>query len=174
MKTLKKLALYTPEDDERVKMGALFLKSAGGVDWYEAQRLYGENTLKIAYDENGVVRSIAQDISMMWPVGLSVSEIDAASAPEGIAIDGSWLFDGKRVTQKAVDYVVQAEKVKAEKLAEAESRIAMLSRATRLKMATEAEAAELEALERYTVYLERLDTSTAPNIMWPEVAGDVA
>lgn len=174
MKTLKKFTLYIPENDERVQLGALFLKSAGGVDWYDAQRLYDENTLKIAYDDAGVICILAQDISMMWPVGLSVSEIAVASAPEGLAIDGSWLFDGKRVTKKAVDYVAQAEKVKAEKLASAESRIARLSRATRLNMATDAEAAELEALERYTVYLERLSTATAPDIIWPEVPGNVA
>lgn len=49
-----------------------------------------------------------------------------------------------------------------------EARIAILSRATRLDMATPDEEAELIRWERYSVQLSRVDTGAA-DISWPDV-----
>ncbi|EKS4803203.1 tail fiber assembly protein [Salmonella enterica] len=59
----------------------------------------------------------------------------------------------------------QAEARKAELLAEAESVIAPLARAVKLKIATDEEIKRLEAWELYSVMVNRVDTA---NPDWPE------
>ncbi|MBJ9008903.1 tail fiber assembly protein, partial [Citrobacter koseri] len=66
------------------------------------------------------------------------------------------------------ELIARAEEKKTELLAIADAAIAPLSRAVRLKMATDEEAGKLEEWERYSVYLNRVDTSSAPDINWPE------
>ena len=61
--------------------------------------------------------------------------------------------------------VQEAEQKKAELLAMADAAIAPLSRAVRLKMATDEEAGKLEEWERYSVMVNRVDTSEP---VWPE------
>ncbi|EDS1458166.1 tail fiber assembly protein, partial [Salmonella enterica] len=57
----------------------------------------------------------------------------------------------------------EAEKVR--RLAEAESAIAPLARAVKLNIATDEEIKRLEALELYSVMVNRVDTS---NPDWPQ------
>ncbi|VTQ57217.1 Bacteriophage tail assembly protein [Campylobacter jejuni] len=52
--------------------------------------------------------------------------------------------------------------------------IAPLQDAVDIRDATDAETALLNAWKKYRVALNRLDLSTAPEITWPEVPGDVA
>ncbi|WP_114153021.1 phage tail assembly chaperone [Chromobacterium haemolyticum] len=70
--------------------GALYLRDANGVDWYESQAQYAAETLKIVV-QNNRVRSASYDVSALWPVGAIVVEIPRdrvppeffADAPEG-------------------------------------------------------------------------------------------
>ena len=59
----------------------------------------------------------------------------------------------------------QAERQKSELLTEAESVILPLERAVRLNMATNEERSRLEAWERYSVLVSRVDTA---NPEWPD------
>ncbi|EAW1759257.1 tail fiber assembly protein [Salmonella enterica subsp. enterica] len=68
------------------------------------------------------------------------------------------------------ELIAQAEAKKAELLAEAESVIAPLARAVKLKIATDEEIKRLEAWELYSVMVNRVDTASPD---WPEVP-DVA
>ncbi|EDH2382391.1 tail fiber assembly protein [Salmonella enterica] len=68
------------------------------------------------------------------------------------------------------ELIAQAEAKKAELLAEAESVIAPLTRAVKLKIATDEEIKRLEAWELYSVMVNRVDTASPD---WPEVP-DVA
>ncbi|EJH8726403.1 tail fiber assembly protein, partial [Cronobacter sakazakii] len=52
--------------------------------------------------------------------------------------------------------------------------IAPLQDAVELEMASEGEVAQLAAWKKYRVLLNRVDTTTAPDIAWPEMPGDVA
>lgn len=60
----------------------------------------------------------------------------------------------------------KAEAEKVRRLAEAESAIAPLARAVKLKIATDEEIKRLEAWELYSVMVNRVDTS-APD--WPDI-----
>ena len=85
----------------------------------------------------------------------------------------------KKMTDKEVDahinppvsreqLVAVTEQQKQSLLSEANNSIAPLQDAVDLDMATEAEAAALQAWKKYRVLLNRVDTSTAPDIDWPE------
>ncbi len=58
---------------------------------------------------------------------------------------------------------------KQQLMADAEETIAILARAVKLGMATDAEAEQLEAWERYSVLLSRIDVNPTQKINWPEV-----
>ncbi|MEY1000334.1 tail fiber assembly protein [Providencia rettgeri] len=66
------------------------------------------------------------------------------------------------------ELVSEAEYKKQQLLAEATDAIAPLQDAVDLDMATDEESALLKEWKKYRVLLNRVDTSTAPDIEWPE------
>ncbi len=85
----------------------------------------------------------------------------------------------KKMTTKEIDaylnppiskeqLISEAEQQKQSLLAEAAEAIAPLQDAVDLNMATDEEIAQLTAWKTYRVLLNRVDTSTAPNINWPQ------
>ncbi len=65
------------------------------------------------------------------------------------------------------DYVAEAISIKAQLLAKVSILIAPLQDAVDLEEATPEEAARLKVLKTYRVQLNRVDTSLAPDIVWP-------
>ncbi|WP_243750235.1 tail fiber assembly protein, partial [Providencia rettgeri] len=85
----------------------------------------------------------------------------------------------KKMTPKEVDahlnppiskeqLIAEAEQQKQSLLAEANNAIAPLQYAENLGIATDEESASLVDWQKYSVYLNRIDTSLAPDIDWPE------
>ncbi|EBK1355911.1 phage tail protein [Salmonella enterica subsp. enterica serovar Typhimurium] len=106
---------------------------------------------------------------MLWPVNMSVAEIDAADCPDDCRGDGTWLYQDGKVVQRGYspeELRKNAEAEKIRRLFEAESAIAPLARAVKLKIATDEEIKRLEAWELYSVMVNRVDTS-APD--WPDI-----
>ena len=68
-------------------------------------------------------------------------------------------------TEKAFVEPASGMKTKAELMSNAEAVIAPLARAVKYDLATDAEKAVLEAWERYTVLLSRVDVD---NPVWPD------
>lgn len=162
-----------------INIGAYFLESEDGQDWYECQSLFSDDTAKIMYDPEGVIWGVVNQpvpqrgntyaVSMLWPVNMSVAEIDAADCPDDCRGDGTWLYQDGKVVQRVYSPEELRKKAEAEKvrrLAEAESAIAPLARAVKLKIATDEELKRLEAWELYSVMVNRVDTS-APD--WPDI-----
>lgn len=65
------------------------------------------------------------------------------------------------------DLVAQAEQQKANLISEASQTISILQDAVDLEMATDDEKKQLTAWKKYRVLLNRVDTSTVPNVTWP-------
>lgn len=85
----------------------------------------------------------------------------------------------KKMTAKEVDahlnlpipkeqLIAEAEQQKQSLLAEANKAIAPLQYAVDIKMETDEEKAQLTAWKQYCVLLNRIDTSLAPDIDWPQ------
>lgn len=112
-----------PENEplpEQPPLDVLFLVSEDGQDWYESQALFADDTIKIMYDENNVIRSVVAEpvpargntlaVSMFFPENMSVAEIDG-ELPEGFDLSsGLWKFDGETVYR---DDVMAEEKTLA-------------------------------------------------------------
>lgn len=169
---LKNLTSYVPDESyevaELLSLGVSFLKDESGHDWYDAQKEFNKDKLKIVYSSDGIIRSADYDISALWPVNMSIAEIEKEAIPEKFSINGEWLFDGEKITLAPVDHYAVAKLERQNRLNEASNAIAPLQDADELDMATEDERAVLSLWKRYRVMLNRLDLSKAPDIQWPE------
>ncbi len=138
---------------------------ATGKDWYKSLPKFTKKYSLAIENDTGVIRSISEDASRLYPGGLTVVDVD--SIPDGCDIFGGWVFDGKKVVPRTYAPEELQRQVEAKKqtlLADAETVIAPLERAVRLEMATEEEIRRLDAWERYSVLLNRTDESTRE---WP-------
>ncbi|MCD2529470.1 tail fiber assembly protein [Providencia huaxiensis] len=76
-----------------------------------------------------------------------------------------WVTD---IEAQKASLVAQAEQEKAQCLEIAEQTILMLERKAKLDMATDEDKARLKQWEIYSIKVSDIDTSTAPDIDWPE------
>ncbi|MGP9421509.1 tail fiber assembly protein [Ewingella sp. AOP9-I1-14] len=149
--------------------GVLFLKDGQGDDWYEMQRYFANDTLKIAYNDAGIICSAYEDISKLWPINLSVTEIKLSKVPKDFAVDGNWIFDGTKIkkrTETKAEVIAQADAKRANLITRATEVIAPLQDAVELDIATDEEKERLKAWKIYRIALTRVDSS---NPTWPEV-----
>lgn len=170
MITLKNFVQYEPEF-KNFLFNAIFLQSDEGLDWYYHMSRFQADTLKICYDKNNIIRSFSNQVDRLFPLGMSVSEVDQTDVPEGLNIHGEWVWNGTKIIPRQLtreELIQQAETRRGELLAEASDVIAPLQDASDLGIAADEEAAMLLLWKRYRVMLNRLDLSTLPDIHWPE------
>ncbi|EHW5682494.1 tail fiber assembly protein [Escherichia coli] len=169
LKNIKAGNPKTPEQYQLTKKaGVVWLYTEDGKNWYEEQKNFQPDTIKIAYDQNNVIVTVSKDVSTINPEGLSVVEVSDITANRRADNNGNWMFlDGKVVKREYTKQELQqqAELQKSALLSEAESVIQPLERAVRLNMATNEERARLESWERYSVLVSRVDTA---NPEWPQ------
>ncbi|MGL5728718.1 MAG: tail fiber assembly protein [Plesiomonas sp.] len=130
------------------------------------------NAFFLSVDTESFVRS-GWDLKDAIPVSDDVFDEYAAIPPDGkirsVGEGGMpcWEDAPKSPPPSPEEQVAQADAVKSTLQREAEDAIKPLERAKSLGIATPQELALLTEWEKYTVYLMRVDTSTAPNITWP-------
>ncbi|HEM7536323.1 TPA: tail fiber assembly protein [Enterobacter roggenkampii] len=78
------------------------------------------------------------------------------------------------LTEPVIDYVAQAQQVKNSLRLASDAQIAWRQDAVDAGIATEDETASLAEWKKYRVLLMRVDTSKAPDIVWPTPPGVVA
>ena len=162
---LKTLTAYEPVVREADNI--LYLQDEDGKDWYASQSLFSAAKLKIAFTDDGVIRTADYDVSALWPVNMAVAEVTKKSVPAGFNIDGEWMYDGKKIIPSPVDHVARAEAKKQSLLSEVSQIISPLQDAAELEIATEAELMHLTAMKTYRVLLGRVEPASAPDIDWP-------
>lgn len=172
MQFFKKFTQYQPTEGKQAELAenrnVMFLRAEDGTDWYDAQKKFAADTMKLVIDDNGVIRSFSRDVTTLWPVNSSVVEVEHNELFDNVWIDGGWQYRDGKVSPRVYTHdelVEQAERKKSSLLAEAESVISPLERAVRLNIATDDERARLEAWERYSIMVNRVDTSKPE---WPE------
>lgn len=121
---------------------------------------------KQKYEQQGSWPSDATEIS------IADYEKYLSSPPEGMELGST--KQGKPtwvpISEQDKDTAKFLATIKKQQLmADAEETIAILARAVKLGMATDAEAEQLEAWERYSVLLSRIDVNPTQKINWPEV-----
>ncbi|QRN27272.1 tail fiber assembly protein [Salmonella enterica subsp. enterica serovar Napoli] len=173
MMHLKNISVGNPKTMAQFQLtkrsGVIWLFSEDGKNWYEEQKNFAADTLKIAYDKNGVIVNISKDVSTINPSGLSVVELPNITANRRADIYGGWVFDGEKVIKRVYtseELRQQAEVKKLKLLEEAETVITPLARAVKRGIATDEEIKRLDAWELYSVMVNRVDTASPD---WPDV-----
>ncbi|ELC3322218.1 tail fiber assembly protein [Salmonella enterica] len=168
-----------------INIGAYFLESDDGQDWYECQSLFSDDTAKIMYAPEGIIWGVVNNpvpqrgntyaVSMLWPVNMSVAEIDAADCPDDCRGDGSWLYRDGKVLPVPVDYQAKAETTRQKLLDAANSAIADWRTELALGEISDDDKVTLTKWMAYIKGLKSLDLSsvkdsaTFTEIRWPEL-----
>lgn len=145
--------------------GVLFLFDEEGNDWYACQKLFSENTLKVAYDNNGVICSISRDVSLLWPNGLSVAEVSIDETTDLIDISGGWKYENGEVIKNESSLCCVSkedfEEARSELLDSALKSITLLHVRLLLKMPLTKE--ENEYIHRMIGYMDNLNALDSNN-----------
>ncbi|EJV5270294.1 tail fiber assembly protein [Salmonella enterica] len=168
-----------------INIGAYFLESDDGQDWYECQSLFSDDTAKIMFDPEGIIWGVVNNpvpqrgntyaVSMLWPVNMSVAEIDAADCPDDCRGDGSWLYRDGKVLPVPVDYQAKAETTRQKLLDAANSAIADWRTELALGEISDDDKVTLTKWMAYIKGLKSLDLTgisdeaTFNKIQWPEL-----
>ena len=170
MLTLKNLTSYIPEHRDLIMPGAYFLQTEDGLDWYYHLTRFSDNTVKIAYDSNGVVRFIESDPSMIWPVNLSVVELSPANVPPEADISGNWSFLNGNVVPRiysSSERIARAEAERERLIASARQAMNEWQNDLLLDEINDEDRASLKAWNSYVKALKAITTSSPDEIVWP-------
>lgn len=168
---LTNLVQYIP-DEFSLGKNVSYLSDSDGLDWYKSQSLFTKKYI-IAVDHlTQKVMSVTNDISTLFPSGCDVLEFD--EIPDGcdININGAWVFDNEKLVRRnvsAAEIIAAAAAKKATLKAVADSEIDWRQDAVDTEEASEKEISELAVWKKYRVALMRIDVSTAPDIVWPQL-----
>lgn len=185
MQNIKNFTLREPTRAELLKydnpFGKVgFLMSEDGRDWRDCRELFADDTVKIMYDSEGIIRAVVDKpvperdntyaVSLFFPVNKSVAEIAVDDYPADARPDGTWKFDGEKVYQD--NAVVDSNTLEIN----TRRRNGYMLKAMRLITAIQCSAAignsrdgddvNLLALQQYVDQLRDVDvTTTSPD--WP-------
>lgn len=91
---IKKFKTYEPSSN--AIDGVLYLRSEDGKDWYEIQPQFSDNTLKVMFDDDGLVVSCSRDASSLFPVDCGVLEVESDTDD----LLGCYVINGKLIMEK--------------------------------------------------------------------------
>ncbi|WP_368919612.1 tail fiber assembly protein [Providencia vermicola] len=148
---------YIDAPELPTKAGFAVVRSEDGSKW----EIVTDNRGKTAYSTE-TRQSVEIDFIGELPSNLTLlapkTEFDVWNGKK-------WVTDTE--AQKAA-LVAEADNEKAQRLNEANDTITYLQEAVDVGLATETETAALQEWKKYRVLLNRVDTSLAPDIEWPE------
>lgn len=169
--------------EEEIEIGAFYLVSDDGQDWYECQELFSDDTVKIAYDSAGLIWQIVAEpipqrgnvyaVSMLWPVDMSVAEIAVEDFPQDCQPDGTWQYTNGKVEKSAVSYMTMAETERNKLLSEASEITADWMTDLQLGIISDEDKAALILWRTYIKSVKELDLSAVTDeesyngIVWP-------
>lgn len=166
---LTNLQRYTP-DELHMGEGIQYFKDDSGKDWFTSLSEFTKKYVLAIDESTGVICSITTEASKLYPVGLSVVDVD--TLPEGVDNDslGMWVFDGEDVvarTYSKTELQDKAKKKLVKLLADANENISIWKIELHLGIISDAEKQKLIKWVDYIKILRGLDTSIAPDIEWP-------
>ncbi|EPQ7199440.1 MULTISPECIES: tail fiber assembly protein [Providencia] len=148
---------YTDAPELPTKTGFAIVRSEDGSKW----EIVADHRGKTAYNtetrqpvEVDFIGDLPETLTLLEPK----TEFDKWNGKK-------WVTDTE--AQKAA-LIAQAEQEKSQRLDEANNMLTYLQDSIDTGLATDEEAAALQAWKKYRVLLNRVDTSLAPNIEWPE------
>lgn len=169
---LRNVTRYYPEDMPYGE-GIQYFRSEDGQDFYESLDKFTKKYKMCTHPETGVIYSMAEDVSRLYPVGFTIVEVD--ELPEGFGIEARWYYKDGEVLPVPVDYRQQAESELARLTAIAEREISDKKTDLFLGIISDEEKEKLTAWRIYAKKLQAMDFSQITDkssyaaIVWPEL-----
>ncbi|EQB3198999.1 tail fiber assembly protein [Escherichia coli] len=168
---LRNVTRYYPEGMPYGE-GIQYFRSEDGQDFYNSLDKFTKKYKLCTHPETGVIYSMAEDVSRLYPSGFTIVEVD--ELPEGFCIEACWYYKDGEVLPVPVDYRQQAESERARLTAIAEREISDKKTDLLLGSISDEEKEKLKAWRVYANELQAMDFSTIAdkaaynNIAWPE------
>ncbi|EDB2177887.1 tail fiber assembly protein [Salmonella enterica] len=166
---LKNATRYIPDDPD-YDNNFLYFRSEDGQDFYESLNKFTKK-YKLCIDSEGVIRSVSEDVSRLYPAGFSVVEVN--KLPAGFNIYGDWQYKKGAVVAAPVDYQTKAETTRQKLLNDANITIADWRTELALGEINDDDKANLAQWMAYIRKLKTLDLTAVPDeatfiaIRWP-------
>ena len=174
MMHLKNITTGNPKTKEQYQLTKQFnikwLYSDDGKNWYEEQKNFQPDTLKMVYDHNDVIICIEKDVSAINPEGASVVELPDITANRRADISGKWMFkDGAVIKREYTEeeQKQQAENEKQNLLQLVRDKTQLWDSQLRLGIISDENKQKLTEWMLYAQKVESTDTSSLP-VTFPE------
>ncbi|EGM7736471.1 tail fiber assembly protein [Escherichia albertii] len=174
MMHLKNIKAGNPKTVEQYELtrqfGVVWLYSDEDRNWYEEQKNFQGDTIKIAYTADGIIVAVDKDVSTINPEGLSVVEVPDITANRRADISGNWLFkDGAVIkrTYTGEEQRQQAENEKQNLLQLVRDKTQLWDSQLRLGIISDENKQKLTEWLLYAQKVESTDTSVLP-VTFPE------
>ena len=132
------------------------LEDDSGNDWYDIQKKFSENTLKIVIDDDDNIISYSYDVSMLNPNGYSVCELDSnVKIPHDLFSSENKLYSYKNGKIVQVDNKSNWSMLKKNILIDLTVEISILENLLELDEITENEKCHLDDLISQRIKLYR-------------------
>ncbi|EOV8356343.1 tail fiber assembly protein [Escherichia coli] len=174
MQHLKNIKSGNPKTKEQYQLtknfDVIWLWSEDGKNWYEEQKNFQENTIKLAYTAEGIIVAIDKDVSAINPEGLSVVELPDITTNRRADISGNWMFKDGAVIKRTYteeEQRQQAENEKQSLLQLVRDKTQLWDSQLRLGIISDENKQKLTEWMLYAQKVESTDTSSLP-VTFPE------
>ncbi|HGB9743529.1 TPA: tail fiber assembly protein [Escherichia coli] len=152
------------------KSGVIWLYSEDGLNWYEEQKNFADDTIKIAYDKDNIIRYVEVDVTLINPEGFSVVELPNTTVNRRADIHGNWMFKDGAVIKRTYteeEQRQQAENEKQSLLQLVRDKTQLWDSQLRLGIISDENKQKLTEWMLYAQKVESTDTSCLP-VTFPE------
>lgn len=148
-----------------------YFQSEDGKDFYESLSLFTRKYKLCIHPDTGVIHSVSEDVSALYPAGFSVVEVD--ELPEGMNINGGWQFVDGVVSAVPVNWNAAAENQRVSLLSSANDTIEDWRTELKLDMISDENKARLTRWMTYIGEVKNMVLSDVKSkeqydsIVWP-------
>lgn len=168
---LRNVTRYYPEEMPYGE-GIQYFRSEDGQDFYESLDKFTKKYKLCTHPETGVIYSMAEDASRLYPAGFTIVEVD--ELPEGFGIEACWYYKDGEVLPVPVDYSRLAEKQRQRLLNEAKDITSDWKTELELGTISDDDKVRLTQWMEYIKAVKALDLSQVSDessfylIQWPD------
>lgn len=171
---LKNITAGNPKTAEQYQMtkrhSIVWLFSEDGKNWYEEQKNFASDTIKVAYNERGRVVWVGKDVTGIEPTNVSIIELPDITTNRRITAPGYWFY---RNDEFVFDYKLKAEDERDALLKQVSIMTSEWEKDLLLGLISDEDREKLKAYRIYAKSLQAMDFSiitdkTSYNaIEWP-------
>lgn len=171
---LKNITAGNPKTAEQYQMtkqyGITWLFSEDDKNWYEEQKNFASDTIKMVYTGDGRVVWVGKDVTGIEPRNASVIEVQDITANRRITVPGYWFY---RNDEFVFDYKLKAEDERDALLKQVSIMTSEWEKDLLLGLISDEDREKLKAYRIYAKSLQAMDFSTITNktsynaIEWP-------